>query len=346
MAKRTNLMEAIANTIQSYRKGEIPVPTVDHVDRWISQFTPENQLPMLQEFSDVIESSFITHESFVRFLGGLMNNAALTGKTPKDFWSKVNFLRVQKDGVSQRAMLKLMAVQLKDTFGLDLAKCGADDGDFMYLDDIMCTGSRVGNDIVDWIKNDAPKECRLHIVLAVTHTTGEYYLRNTRLENAKKEAGKQGIKITVWRALELENTVYWNRNADVYWPSELPNLETVKSYAANGKFPFKPRELGGKSKIFKSEEGRKILEAEFLLAGMKIRSHHSTPKDSLRPLGFGPFGIGFGSTLVTYRNCPNTAPLAVWWGDGGASNTALQWYPLLPRKTYSSAENVFSKCFD
>ena len=346
MANRGDLLESIAKTIEPYRAGEIPKPTADHVDRWVKQFTPEAQLAMLEEFDYVIDKSFITYDAIVKFLGMLVQNVKLTGGNPAEFWPKVNFLKVQKDGVSQRAMLKLLAVQLKEQLGLELTECGTPSGDYMYLDDIMCTGSRVGNDIIDWIKGDAPEKCRLHIVLAVTHTTGEYYLRKTRLERAKKDAGKEGIDITIWHAMELENTVYWNRKADVYWPSELPANEVVKAYAESGKFPFKPREAGGKSNMFKTAEGRKILEDEFLLAGMKIRSHHAAPKDSLRPLGFGQFGIGFGSTLATYRNCPNTAPLAIWWGDGGASSPALQWYPLLPRKTYSSAENVFGKIFD
>jgi hypothetical protein len=34
--------------------------------------------------------------------------------------------------------------------------------------------------------------------------------------------------------------------------------------------------------------------------------------------------LGFGSTIVTFRNCPNNAPLAFWAGD--------PWYPLFPRK--------------
>ena len=35
--------------------------------------------------------------------------------------------------------------------------------------------------------------------------------------------------------------------------------------------------------------------------------------------------LGFGSLVVTFRNCPNNAPLALWAGD--------PWYPLFPRRT-------------
>jgi hypothetical protein len=35
--------------------------------------------------------------------------------------------------------------------------------------------------------------------------------------------------------------------------------------------------------------------------------------------------LGFGSLIVTFRNCPNNTPLALWAGD--------PWYPLFPRIT-------------
>ena len=35
--------------------------------------------------------------------------------------------------------------------------------------------------------------------------------------------------------------------------------------------------------------------------------------------------LGFGSLIVTYRNCPNNAPLALW--------VDAPWYPLFPRTT-------------
>jgi hypothetical protein len=39
--------------------------------------------------------------------------------------------------------------------------------------------------------------------------------------------------------------------------------------------------------------------------------------------------LGFGSLIVTFRNCPNNAPLAFWVDS--------PWYPLFPRTTNSNA---------
>lgn len=340
MTERADLLASIATTIKPYRAGEIPAPTADHVDRWVSQFSRSQQLPLLREFNHVIEQSFITKADLIEWLGGLVSDRdLLSGEAPLDFWQKVNFLRVQRDGVSQLAMLKLLGGQLSEKLNLKLEECGRAEGDFMYLDDIMCTGNRVASDLEHWIAKEAPQKARLHVVLAVSHTGAEYFLTSSRLKKAVAASGKK-IEFKFWPFLNLENRLRYNADSDVLWPAVLPDDPAVQEYAASGKFPLTLRKVGGKSPLFSTEEGRQVLESEFLLAGMRIRSQITSPKDILRPLGFGQFNVGFGSTLATYRNCPNTCPLAIWWGEGAESG-AMQWYPLLPRKTYSSAENVF-----
>ena len=108
------------------------------------------------------------------------------------------------------------------------------------------------------------------------------------------------------------------------------------------RYPFVPRNPGGHSELnlFSSETGRQALEREMLLAGMRIRSFCQEPSPAMRPLGRGYFGLGFGSMIVTYRNCPNTVPLALWWGDSNEhpDHPFSKWYPLLPRRTYGISE--------
>src|SRR5205823_14973302 len=64
-----------------------------------------------------------------------------------------------------------------------------------------------------------------------------------------------------------------------------------------------------------------------LKAGARIK-YELCPnlKENHWPLGYDVFKcVGFGSLLVTYRNCPNNCPLVLWAGD--------PWFPLSPRKT-------------
>ena len=63
-----------------------------------------------------------------------------------------------------------------------------------------------------------------------------------------------------------------------------------------------------------------------LASGLHIRSICPYLNVYQRPLGNMVLEtFGFGALVVTFRNCPNNAPLALWAGD--------PWYPLFPRKT-------------
>lgn len=341
MNERDELLVSVAKEISTYRNADLPNPTAEHVDRWLTQFTPSQQLPFLREFNHVIKQTFITRENVMCFLHHLVTNQKLAGDNPTTYWSSVNFLSIQQNGRSQKEMLKLFSKCLEDECGLDLDECGEDGGDFIYIDDVMFSGNRVGNDLEPWIVNDAPQLAKVHVVVAALHSGGSY-LVNKRLKKVISESGKK-ITVKYWRALEIENRKWYKNSAGVLWPATIPDVAEVQDYMAlPTKFPFEPRQPSSVAiQPFSSEAGRQILESEFLIAGAKIIAKSESPKPSMRPLGFSPFGIGFGSMITTYRNCPNNCPLAMWWGDPEATSGALSWYPLLQREGYSSIRNIF-----
>ena len=271
----------------------------------------------------------------------LVTNQKLAGDDPMAYWSSANFLSIQQNGQSQKEMLKLFSKCLEDECGLDLDDCGEDGGDFIYLDDVMFSGNRVGNDLEPWIVNDAPQSATVHVIVAAYHTLGQFLVER-RLNRVIAESGKK-IAIEYWRALTVENQKAHKNSSGVLWPTAAPNVAEVQAYMTlPSKFPFDPRQPSAKPiEPFSSEAGRQVLESEFLIAGAKIRAMSENPKQSMRPLGFSPFGVGFGSMIVTYRNCPNNCPLALWWGDPEATSGALHWYPLLQREGYSSVRNIF-----
>jgi len=341
---RNDLLISVANTIKTYRKGEIPEPTPEHVDKWLNQFTPAYQLPFLKEVEHVLTERFFTKENIEQFLDELVINEALAGKDPDSYWKTVNFLDIQKKGHSQTEMLKLFDESLISQCGISCSDCGVDGGDFIYIDDVIFSGGRVITDVVDWIINDAPQKARLHIIVAVMHTGGHWYCTQ-KIDAAINESRKE-IKYLFWNALDVENRKYHKNSSSVLWPASLPNVPEVQAYVASlTRFPFEAREVmpGTTAAPFSSETGRQVLENEFLIAGAKIKSQSVNSKESIRPLGFSNFGLGFGSTIITYRNCPNNCPLALWWGDSSVTSGALSWYPLLPRETYSSARNIFRR---
>lgn len=341
MSERDDLLVSIANEIRTYRKEDLPEPTPDHVDRWLHQFTPAQQLPFLREFEHVIKQTFITKKNVEDFLRIVVTNAELAGTDPAAYWSSANFLNIQQNGQSQKEMLKLFSKCLEDEYGLDLNDCGETSGDFIYLDDVMFSGNRVGNDLERWIVNDAPQSASVHVIVAALHSGGSYLVE--RRLNSIVEGSKKKIAVKYWRALEIENRKWHKNNSGVLWPTATPNVAEVQAYMSlPSKFPFEPRQPSVVAiQPFSSEAGRQVLENEFLIAGAKIRAMSENPKPSIRPLGFSPFGVGFGSMITTYRNCPNNCPLAMWWGDPEKTSGALHWYPLLQREGYSSARNIF-----
>lgn len=342
MSERDDLLASVATEIRTYRRGDLPEPTPEHVDRWLHQFTPAQQLPFLREFDHVIKQTFITQENVEGFLRRLVSNKELAGDDPAAYWSSANFLSIQQKGQSQKEMLKLFSRCLEDECELDLDDCGEGGGDFIYLDDVIFSGNRVGNDLEPWIINDAPQSAKIHVIVAVWHTLGQFLLER-KLNKVIADSGKK-IAIKYWRALPIENQKAHKNSSGVLWPTAIPEVAEVQTYMAlPSKFPFDPRQPSVNAiEPFSSEAGRQVLESEFLIAGAKIRAMSENPKQSMRPLGFSPFGVGFGSMIVTYRNCPNNCPLAMWWGDPGATSGALHWYPLLQREGYSSARNIFN----
>ena len=343
MAEYDNLLQSVANTIATYKAGEIAVPTPAHVHRWVSQFG--QQLPFLREFDHVLKASFYTEQRIRNFLHTLAHDAGVAGPNPAAYWASAHFLRVQKNGGSQRDMLRLFGETLYQQFGIDLNACGQPGGDYIYLDDAVFSGSRVSNDLEPWIRQ-APATARVRVIVGVLHHGG-FFQSQQNLNAIIKSLGKN-ITLEFWRETELESRKYYRNTSQVLWPAVIPNTPEVTAYMAKPtKFPFDQRiVVAPHQSPFSSEAGRQVLEEEFFIAGAKIIDGIGNPKPVIRPLGFSFFGIGFGAMTVTYRNCPNNCPLAMWWGDPEATSGALCWYPLLPRDTYSTPVSVFHELTD
>ena len=130
--------------------------------------------------------------------------------------------------------------------------------------------------------------------------------------------------------MELEDRRAYASSSDVLRPASIPDTVEVKQYVEAMTYKPNLRIPGnvGSNSLFSSEEGRNLLEQEFLKAGVRIRQMCPNLGVTQRPLGHISLEtLGFGSLIVTFRNCPNNAPLALWVGD--------PWYALFPRTTNS-----------
>ena len=326
MKQRKKLLESIAETISDYRAEEIATPTPEHVEEWINQFDKSVQVSMLAELDHVFKHTYMSKETVEEFLTNLVTSNKIAGDNPVAFWKDVCFLDIQGGGNSQREMLRMFNEVLEKECGLEIEDCGEEPEVYLYLDDAIFTGNRIKSDLDSWIQSEAPRKANMHVVTIAIHLGGQWYAKNKILESAKA-AGKD-IKITWWRCIEIEDRKAYIGSSDVLRPTVLPDDPPTQEYAHSLKYPPILRKPGnvGANNFFSSEDGRHLLEQEFLKAGVRIRSMCRHLNVYQRPLGNMVLEtLGFGSMIITFRNCPNNCPLVFWAGD--------PWYPLFPRKT-------------
>ena len=317
---------SIAATTADYREGDLDAPTPDHVDRWIQQFDESAQVPILREMDHVLKKTYFSRKSTQKFMAILFEAKEIVGDDPCVFWRDIKFLDIQGGGNSQKEMLALFDRLLYKKCDFNVANCGTDSHTFIYLDDAIFTGNRAKRDIEQWIENDAPTNAIIFIVTIAIHTNGHYYA-SSQLKEFAKATGKN-IRWNWKSAIKLENQMKHRNISDVLWPTKLPDDSPTQEYVNNMTHKPSFRNAGqvGTKSIFSSDAGRKLLEQEFLKAGVSIRQICPHLGDTQRPLGHATLEtLGFGSLIVTFRNCPNNAPLALWAGD--------PWYPLFRRIT-------------
>jgi hypothetical protein len=334
------LTTALAEKLVGYRASDGYRMDADHVARWAYQFDENVRDALLREMIHVADAAYYSEQAVKGFFKHQIKYEKFAGKDPESFWRNCNLLNIQVNGHSQREISAQFFELLKLELGIEKGDCGKRNEVFVYLDDAIFSGGRVGGDLAVWIKTKAPKSATVRILVIGTYTLGEYQLKK-RLIQIAKEAEKD-ISFEIWAALRLENRKYHKNQSEVLWPKQIARDDAVERYLnRDHRFPFEPRSIDGKlaHPIFSGPEGRALLESEMLKAGAKIREFSQNPNEIVRPLGFGAFGLGFGSTFITYRNCPNNCPLAWWWGDPNASRNHpfSKWYPLVQRKTYGGS---------
>lgn len=334
MSGRAKLLASVARTIRDYRAGEIPEPTPEHVDRWIRQFDSPVQIPILREVDHVLKESYYSREAVERGLDSLLTLDDLVGSDPPSFWRQASVFRRQGHGESQRDLVAVLDARLARQWGFSSAERGDIGGSFVYLDDGIFSGERVSQDLEEWIEGSAPSTAIIHLIMLVCHRLGKYWVEQ-RVGNCAERHGKT-IAIKFWCRRTIENRKFLSKDSGVLWPKEAPADAAVLKFRERpgvGEIVWRPP--GGQTDVFSSESARSLLEREFVIAGARLVAKAQSPNPLMRPLGYSRFGFGFGSMTVTFRNCPNNAPLALWWGDPTMPPAhPLHWYPLLPRKIH------------
>lgn len=326
MPARQEILASIAATTADYRAGELPAPTPAHVERWVQQFDAAVQLPILQEIDHVLKNTYFSKQKVSEFIRDAIRTQKLTGDDAQQFWHNANFLDIQGGGDSQTDILALFSEVLSSELGFGIDDCGRSGDVFIYLDDGIFTGNRVRRDLEEWVRDHAPAQAKVHVICIALHRGGQYYASG-KIQDAVRASGKT-ITITWWRAIELEDRKTYSSTSDVLRPTVIPNDPAVQAYVGAMQYQPTLRTAGnpGAPGLFSSDAAKIQLEQEFLKAGVHIRQVCPNLSATQRPLGHMTLEtLGFGSLIVTYRNCPNNAPLAFW--------VDAPWYPLFPRTT-------------
>jgi hypothetical protein len=361
MSRKIELYNSIAEIIADYREGEISKPYPNHVYKWINQFNDSIQVPILEEVNHVLRRTYITKEHVRIFLTSLLNNRNLVKGEPRPFWGSVTFLNIQLGGNSQKDMLAIFDRVLVAQCGLITADCSVPDPNekiiwrpirnkyggfiyknhcpifeeisaplidrtYIYIDDIIFSGGRVSQDLKEWITHNAPDNITIHIITMANHRSGLIYANNEI--NKIIGLNNKNVKLMWWSSFDIEDRREYINSSNVLRPTTIPSDYIVQEYYNNLKCIQQLRNIGNacENNFFSCETGRHILEQEFLKAGVRILADCQKLKGYQRPLGNSFHNtLGFGSMMVTFRNCPNNCPLVFWVGH--------PWYPLFPRKT-------------
>lgn len=324
---RSLIINSIAKRIVDYRAHDgINVGTPEHVEGWVNQFDSDSQLPILSELDHILSKTYYSKDFIKGFLSKIITNREIAGNDIHQFWKNTNLMEVQGTESSQSDFLKIFDESLQSEVGLSKDQCGNGNDTYVYIDDAIFSGRRFRDDIMNWISSDAPNNATLYVIVIALYSG--YYWALKRLHMRAVELEKD-ISIKLFRCIELENKRSSKDVSDVFWPTVIPDDHETMAHAekVNSTYSIHLREGSslGRENIFQTDIGRRILEREFLIKGVKIYNSTNNFPNAARPLGFSTLTtLGFGATVITYRNCPNNVPLALWAGH--------PWKPLFPRK--------------
>lgn len=337
-------MESLANdiceVIKDYRSDEGVHVTPSRVLDWIYQFSEEDRLFVLQEMQQIFRKRYVSKAKAKQFLKAVVEKLAkdYSYDTPQSCLADTTFLDLQEEGKSQKELLRLLDEVIQENYATSISSYTSQSGkNFVYLDDVLCTGNTVFYDLKEWLEQAHNGQTMLDKILKDEINLLCVYIFAHRL-NEKKLRWRfkyqlSPFKYKVYSALWINND-YENTNSKLEFlfplregqSGEVLNYFEQLKTGTNGVFrnPGTP----SSEKFFSSPENRTRLENVFLNKGIEILSSVSTQKENIRPLGFtlpSHKTFGFGTLCFTWRNVPNNTPLVFWY-------SSRTWLPLFEKR--------------
>lgn len=275
-------------------------------------------------------------------------------ENPTALIEETEFLSLQESGKSQSVFLGLLKEVLKQEYGYDFENHNPKSiKNYLYIDDILCTGNTLYQDMFDWLNETVNNHKRIEDIQEKGQRIIFSYIFLHNKNFHKKVAqmkynisGKIRNSITMARWVEIDNNSNnFFSKCEIAKPldNELP--ERVNTYKeeicklvdehSGGRYPvaedfFRPANIPVKEELFTSAENRNRLERILLEKGIEILDNtESVTKQQMRALGYSLPSFkdfGFGALCFTWRNVPNNTPLVFWYAGGG-------FFPLFEKHT-------------
>lgn len=335
MARKDAWVRALGRYVDGYwglidDSGGSDFDAVDHVRAWIDQFPATSQVALLEALTTTLERTFIWEEDVNSYFAGLVSKP--------DFWRNAHICHGALRGASHDLTTRVTVDAIEQKFGkkalVERRTQWHTAPNHVFIDDAIFSGTRVIEDYGQWWSSMAGVTARLPNAGPLNIYFWTYTLHETGRENIEGwidgylRARGYAVNVRFVSRRTYEDRTQFRDHSDVLWPSEMTERAGRSRLHLANRHDLLRRSGAGKSAVFPDERHRRILESELLDASVDISTRLERP---WTPLGYGRKPFGFGSLSVSYRNCPNNAPLALWWSLPG-------WYALFPRTTYAEQE--------
>ena len=306
----------LARLISDYRRLPTDLSPAEHVARWAEQFSEDAREQLVVELARVLAGTYISRDRAIRVLSALRETDLSGGNAPLEYWQTTAPLVLQNPGHSQSDLLALLPFDLESPRYVR---------SYLYLDDLLLSGSRAIQDLGVWVAEPPAEEISLDLVFLLACTHGRARVHQTLLRAAERA----GVRLTLrWlHVVEIDDHHARFDLADVLRPTANPSGTLVEEFVERVRPRLRRAGWTG-SPLFSDECGRTLLERELVTAGIRLIGQEGLTRPYIRPLGLQLMPTyGFGLVAATWRHCPNHCPLPLWVRGSF-------WEPLFPRDPY------------
>ncbi|WP_130308224.1 phosphoribosyltransferase-like protein [Ancylomarina subtilis] len=341
------IVEEIFQEINDYRVEDNHEIKSENIITWVNQFDEKDREFILSEMLNIFKNRYCTKKEGISFLKQTIDYLTDYFKydNTNDFLNETEFLSLQENGKSQMKFLELLKKVLKDDYSYDYETRNIKTiKNYLYIDDILCTGNTLFQDINEWLLEDLNGKTRYQvikdnnsrIVFSYIFLHQKNYFK--KIYQLKYKFGSEiGDFLTMIRWVGIDNASNKSfSKCQIVKPIKEHVSENVSEYKdqvvsavdeyVNGKYEteddfYRESTVPIKEDFFTSKENRIRFENIVLEKGIEIlKNTGNVNNQQMRALGYSlpsHKDFGFGALCFTWRNVPNNTPLVFWYSGGG-----------------------------